>query len=88
MLPADADFVLRPQIDDVTFRPSSTQHANQRIRHELAKQHEDEVENNEFNVYGKNGMFYWSVYGMRNEILVEPDKTSIVVNGDGPYKWY
>jgi hypothetical protein len=48
----------------------------------------DEVENNEFNVYGKNGMFYWSVYGMRNEILVEPDKTSIVVNGDGPYKWY
>lgn len=47
-----------------------------------------EVENNAFQVYGKNGKFYWSVYGLRSEILVEPDKNSIVVNGDGPYKWH
>jgi hypothetical protein len=47
-----------------------------------------DVENNEFKVYGKNGKFFWTVYGLRNEILVEPDKNSINVNGDGPYKWY
>lgn len=47
-----------------------------------------EIENNEFTVYGKNGSFYWYVYGMRNEIIVEPDKSSITVNGDGPYKWF
>jgi hypothetical protein len=47
-----------------------------------------DVENNEFKVYGKNGKFFWTVYGLRNEILVEPDKASITVNGDGPYKWY
>ena len=47
-----------------------------------------EIENNCFTVYGKNGSFYWYVYGMKNEILVEPYKNSIVVNGNGPYKWY
>lgn len=47
-----------------------------------------EIENNQFTVYGSNGSFYWYVYGTKNEILVEPDKSSIVVNGEGPYKWY
>jgi hypothetical protein len=47
-----------------------------------------DVDNNEFKVYGNNGKFYWTVYGMREEILVEPYKTAIKVNGDGPYKWY
>jgi hypothetical protein len=47
-----------------------------------------EVINNEFVVYGKTGSFYWTVLGLRSEILVEPDKTSIVVHGEGPYKWY
>lgn len=47
-----------------------------------------EIENNKFTVYGNNGSFYWYVYGTRNQILVEPEKTSIVVNGNGPYKWY
>jgi len=47
-----------------------------------------DVTNNEFKVYGKNGKFFWTVYGLRNEILVEPNKSSIHVNGDGPYKWY
>ena len=47
-----------------------------------------EVENNKFQVYGKNGSFYWYVYGMMHEIVVEPEKTAITVSGDGPYKWY
>lgn len=47
-----------------------------------------EIENNQFTVYGNNGSFYWYVYGKRNDILVEPNKSSIVVNGNGPYKWY
>uniref|UniRef100_A0A6C0K241 Uncharacterized protein n=1 Tax=viral metagenome TaxID=1070528 RepID=A0A6C0K241_9ZZZZ len=47
-----------------------------------------EIENNQFTVYGNNGSFYWYVYGTKNDIAVEPDKSSIVVNGEGPYKWY
>ena len=47
-----------------------------------------EIENNCFTVYGKNGSFYWTVYGKKNDILVEPDKTSINVYGNGPYKWH
>lgn len=46
-----------------------------------------EIENNQFRVYGKNGSFYWYVYGLRNDISVEPDKESVIVTGDGPYKW-
>jgi hypothetical protein len=45
------------------------------------------VENNKFKVYGKNGSFYWIVYGKRLEIEVEPEKESVTVNGMGPYKW-
>jgi len=47
-----------------------------------------EIENNCFTVYGKNGSFYWTVYGKQNDILIEPDKTSVNVCGEGPYKWY
>jgi len=47
-----------------------------------------EIENNSFTVYGKNGSFYWTVYGKKNEILIEPDKSSVKVRGNGPYKWY
>jgi hypothetical protein len=47
-----------------------------------------EIENNQFTVYGKNGSFYWTVYGKKNEILIEPDKSSIQVRGNGPYRWY
>jgi hypothetical protein len=47
-----------------------------------------DVDNNKFVVYGNNGKFYWTVYGMREEILVEPNKNAIKVNGNGPYKWY
>lgn len=47
-----------------------------------------EIEGNTFKVYGKNGHFYWCVYGKKNDILVEPNKVDIKVNGSGPYKWY
>ena len=45
------------------------------------------VENNEFTVYGKNSEFFWSVYGKRNSIIVEPLKKDVEVKGNGPYKW-
>jgi hypothetical protein len=45
-------------------------------------------ENNSFDVYGDSGEFYWHVYGKRSELLVEPLKSEIKVNGDGPYKYY
>jgi hypothetical protein len=47
-----------------------------------------EVENNAFKVYGKDGRFYWTVYGKKNDILVETDKNSVNVHGNGPYKWH
>jgi photosystem II stability/assembly factor-like uncharacterized protein len=47
-----------------------------------------EIINNRFTVYGENGHFFWTVTGSRGNILVEPEKSSIVVKGDGPYKWY
>jgi hypothetical protein len=46
-----------------------------------------EIENNSFTVYGTNGTFYWLVNGERNTIDVEPLKNSVVVRGNGPYKW-
>jgi len=47
-----------------------------------------EIENNEFKVYGNNGSFYWSVYGTKDAILVEPEKSIINIQGDENYKWY
>ena len=46
-----------------------------------------DVENNEFKVYGENGKFNWTVFGSRSNIEVEPNKNSVQVKGDGPYKW-
>jgi hypothetical protein len=43
------------------------------------------VENNKFNVYGDNCFFFWTVYGKRFDIDVEPIKTQVTVKGDGPY---
>jgi len=47
-----------------------------------------EIEDNKFTVYGKNGTIYWTVYGKKNDILIEPCKNSIKLCGNGPYKWY
>jgi hypothetical protein len=44
-----------------------------------------EVEDGKFKVYGENSKFYWTVYGKRYDIDVEPDKGSIEIKGDGPY---
>ena len=46
-----------------------------------------EVINNQFQVYGQNGSFFWTVFGMRATIEVEPYKTDVHVQGSGPYKW-
>ena len=47
-----------------------------------------EIINNRFTVYGGNGCFYWTVTGRRGNIIVEPNKSDIIVKGDGPYRWY
>ena len=44
-----------------------------------------EVISNKFTVYGENCNFYWNVTGKRNDINIEPLKTSVNVRGDGPY---
>ena len=45
------------------------------------------VVNNKFTVYGENGEFFWTVFGKRLDIVVEPNKSDVNVIGDGPYKW-
>jgi hypothetical protein len=45
------------------------------------------VVNNQFTVYGENGAFFWMVYGMRNEIVVEPNKSDVTLKGTEPYHW-
>jgi hypothetical protein len=45
------------------------------------------VKYNSFTVYGSNGSFYWQLYGKRFDIDVEPNKNSVDVKGNGPYKW-
>ena len=45
------------------------------------------VINGSFQVHGPPGEFYWHVYGSRGSINTEPNKTSVTVKGDGPYKY-
>jgi len=45
------------------------------------------VVDNQFTVHGENGEFFWTVFGKRQDIQVEPSKTSVTVMGEGPYKW-
>ena len=45
------------------------------------------VKDNAFTVHGKNGSFYWIVYGQRGKVDVEPKKSDVQVSGDGPYKY-
>jgi hypothetical protein len=45
------------------------------------------VKDNKFTVYGENCEFFWTVYGKRLSIDVEPNKKDVVLKGDGPYKW-
>ena len=43
------------------------------------------IENNKFTVYGDNCEFYWTVFGKRFDINIEPYKNTVNVKGDGPY---
>ncbi len=43
------------------------------------------IENNKFTVYGDNCEFYWTVFGKRFDIDVEPNKNSVNIKGNGPY---
>jgi hypothetical protein len=49
--------------------------------------HVSRVLDNKFTVYGENGEFFWTVFGKRQDIIVEPKKSDVNVSGDGPYKW-
>jgi hypothetical protein len=46
-----------------------------------------DVEEGRFTVYGPPGKFFWHVHGQRIAITVEPMKSDVTVNGEGPYKW-
>ena len=46
-----------------------------------------EFSNNKFTVYGKPGKFNWVLYGERNNINTEPNKSDVELKGHGPYKW-
>jgi hypothetical protein len=36
---------------------------------------------------GEQCEFYWTVFGKRCDISIEPKKSNTKVNGDGPYRW-
>lgn len=46
-----------------------------------------EVVDGKFKIIGSNGKFFWLVHGSRQYITVEPNKSDIIVKGDGPYKY-
>ena len=46
-----------------------------------------EVFSNQFKVFGNPGPFHWHVYGKRQSIIVEPEKSNVELKGSGPYKW-
>jgi hypothetical protein len=46
-----------------------------------------DVIDSHFTVYGEPGRFNWIVYGKRDEIEVEPLKSTVEVKGNGPYRW-
>jgi hypothetical protein len=45
------------------------------------------VDKGSFTVYGEKGVFHWLVLGKRMDIDVEPNKSDVVVQGEGPYLW-
>jgi hypothetical protein len=46
-----------------------------------------EVCSNQFKVFGNPGPFHWHVYGKRQSITVEPEKSNVELKGSGPYRW-
>ena len=55
--------------------------------HNLLIYNSSDIINNKFTVYGVNGKFFWTVFGTREEIVVEPLKSQVELRGDGPYKY-
>jgi hypothetical protein len=45
------------------------------------------IQDGTFKVYGTANEFNWIVHGKRGSIEVEPDRTSVTMNGSGPYRW-
>ena len=46
------------------------------------------VRDNKFKVFGKNGCFFWHVYGNRDiNLNVEPNKSDYDIKNVGPYTW-
>ena len=45
------------------------------------------IKDNSFKVYGKNGKFYWTLFGKRESIKTEPRKCDVTLKGDGPYRY-
>jgi hypothetical protein len=45
------------------------------------------VKDGQFKVFGNSCEFYWLIIGKRSEIIVEPNKNNVQVNGNGPYLW-
>ena len=45
------------------------------------------VDNGKFKIFGINGKVSWTVFATRQEIDVEPLKSNVNVNGQGPYKY-
>lgn len=42
---------------------------------------------NTFTVYGPSGGFYWTLFGSRHDLDVEPERCYKTVKGEGPYKF-
>jgi hypothetical protein len=69
---------------DFTIQITSIYDKNRKIQNIYST---SEVENNKFFVYGNDGKFYWTVFGSRSDIIVDPYKSDVEVKGNGPYKW-
>jgi len=47
-----------------------------------------EVREGRFTVWGEKGAFTWLAIATRAEIVTNPLKTDVTIQGKGPYTWY
>ena len=69
---------ITPIVDKSTFQPTL---GSTRVYYAT------EVVDNQFDVLGENGQFFWIVYGERLTLEVEVEKTQVQLHGAGPYQW-
>jgi len=69
---------ITPIVDKSTFKPTL---GSTRVYYAT------EVVDNQFDVLGENGQFFWIVYGQRLALEVEVEKTQVQLHGAGPYQW-